>query len=244
MKILEIACDSISSACHAQDGGADRIELCDNLAQGGITPSAGKIKLAKRLLHIPVFVLIRPRKGDFLYNKSEVETMLEDIFIAKSMGADGIVTGVLRNDGTLDETLLQQLKIAASPLPFTFHRAFDVCKAPEKVLEQLIDMQIERVLTSGQQSTAMLGKNNIQRLLQQAQQRIQLVAGGGIRPHNIGELASIPELKEFHSSAKQVVFSQMEFRGYVAMGKETAADEFQWEQVDETLVKQMKIQLQ
>ncbi|NJL75869.1 MAG: copper homeostasis protein CutC [Saprospiraceae bacterium] len=243
MKILEIACDSVSSAYYAQDGGADRIELCDNLAQGGITPSAGKIKLAKRLLHIPIFVLIRPRKGDFFYNTLEAETMLEDVSIAKSMGADGIVAGALRHDGTLDEMLLQQLKMAASPLPFTFHRAFDVCKAPEKVLEQLIDMQVERVLTSGQQSSAIVGKNNIQRLLQQAQQRIQIIAGGGIRPHNIGELVSIPELQEFHSSAKQVVLSQMEFRGHVAMGKEAAAEEFQWEQVDSALVKQMKIQL-
>jgi copper homeostasis protein len=243
MNVLEIACDSVVSAHNAQLGGADRIELCDNLAQGGTTPSAGKIKLAKQLLHIPVFVLIRPRKGDFHYNTLEFDTMLEDIAIAKTLGADGIVSGVLNKDGTLNMSATEKLKQAAQPLPFTFHRAFDVCYEPQQMLEQLIDLKIERILTSGQKHSAVAGIATLKILLEQANQRIKIVAGGGIRPSNLPELLMVTGLNEFHSAARTKVYSQMEFRGGVTMGSEQITAEFEWEVVDIDAVSDMKHQL-
>lgn len=237
---LEIACDSVQSALNAEQGGADRIEFCENLSQGGVTPSSAKIKLAKSKLRIPIFVLIRPRKGDFLYSDLEVETMLDSIQIAKELGADGIVSGALQANGTLSLPQMRQLVKIANPLPFTCHRAFDMCSDPNLALEQLIDLGIKRILTSGQRSSAIEGKKNIENFVQLADGRIKILAGAGIRPHNITELLSIRGLQEFHSSAKQVVKSKMNYFGEAKMGSEDLEKEFEWEEVSKKQVKQLK----
>jgi len=241
--ILEIACDSIQSALNAEQGGADRIELCENLAQGGVTPSAAKMKLAKAKLSIPVFVLIRPRKGDFLYSDLEFKTMIENTQIVKELGADGIVSGALQANGALDLQQMKRLVNAANPLPFTCHRAFDMCSNPILALEQLIDLGVARILTSGQRSSAIEGKNNIEKFVQLANGRIKIMAGAGIRPHNITELLSVDGLSEFHSSAKQVVQSKMQYFGEATMGSEDLTKEFEWEEVSVEQVQQLKSKL-
>ncbi len=240
MKLLEIACDSITAAINAEAAGANRIELCDNLVQGGTTPSAAKIKLAKKYLSIPVFVLVRPRAGDFLYSEYEFQTMLEDIDLAKQLHADGIVSGVLRKDGSLDLKRTEQLMEATAPLPFTFHRAFDMCSAPALALEELIHLGVQRILTSGQNPTALEGLSNITKWVAQANERITIVAGGGIRANNIAQLLCITGLNEFHSSAKKLVSSQMLYKGKATMSKSNLEDEFQWFEVDMQEVAAMK----
>ncbi|MEL6943359.1 MAG: copper homeostasis protein CutC [Bacteroidota bacterium] len=241
--ILEIACDSVQSALNAALGGADRIELCENLAQGGVTPSASKIKLAKSKVDIPVFALIRPRKGDFLYSDLELETMLESIQMAKELGADGIVSGILQANGELNFSQMQQLIEAANPLPFTCHRAFDMCSNPTLALEQLVELGVARILSSGQRSSAIEGKINLENFVRLASGRIKILAGAGIRPHNISTLLSIDDLWEFHSSAKEVVKSKMQYFGVAKMGSENLEKEFEWEEASIELVQQLKAKL-
>ena len=238
--ILEICCDSISSAIKAQEGGADRIELCENLAQGGVTPSAGKIKLAKKLLDIPIFILIRPRKADFLYNEHEFSIMLEDIDIAKSLGADGIVSGILLPNGSFDYERMQKMVEAAAPLPFTCHRAFDMCSKPEEAIEEFAKIGIKRILTSGQQPTALMGKLNLAKFSEMASGRLSIMACGNLLPVNIGEIAQIDNITEFHSAPNRLIASRMIYRGITPMGDEDANQEFRWQEVDSALVKGMR----
>lgn len=235
-RILEIAADSIQSAVYAEEGGADRIELCDNLAQGGLTPSAGKIRVAKRLLAIPVFVLIRPRKADFLYSGLEFELMLEDIHQARELGADGIVSGVLTADGSIDLTRTERLLQAAWPLPFTFHRAIDMCRDPLSAVDQLAELGVRRILTSGQRATARDGQELIRRLVERADGRLTILAGGGLRPNSLSELLAIPGLREFHASARHQVRTKMEFYGSATLGSESLDEEFRWDEVDPGMV--------
>ncbi|MCB9054118.1 MAG: copper homeostasis protein CutC [Lewinellaceae bacterium] len=237
---LEICCDSVASAIAAARGGANRIELCENLAQGGVTPSAAKIKLAKARLSIPVFVLIRPRKADFLYTDLEFEIMLEDIRQAKALGADGIVSGALNADGTVDEARTREMVEAAGPLPFTFHRAFDMCRDALAAIDILAGLGVNRILTSGQQPTALEGKTNLERFAQYAGRRISIMACGELLPDNIGALLDIDGLTEFHSAARMEVQSQMSYTGEVNMGDEAVQDEFRWQEVDEGLVRGMR----
>ncbi len=242
-RTLEICVDSIASAIAAREGGADRIELCENLAQGGVTPSAGKIRLAKKVLNIPVFVLVRPRKADFLYTGLEFELMLEEIRSAKAFGADGIVSGVLHADGTIDQARTQRLVEASWPLPFTFHRAFDMCREPLIAVEQLADIGVRRILTSGQQARVVEGYRLIRRLIELADGRLQIMAGGGLNPETLQPLLSIDGLEEFHASARHHVHTQMIFRGSTAMGSEELEEEFRWKEVDPLQVKRLRKQL-
>lgn len=235
---LEIACDSLQSALNAEAGGASRIELCDNLAQGGITPSIGKITLTKELLSIPVFILIRPRKGDFLYSDLEFRLMLENIEQAKKAGADGIVSGILLPDGSLDIARTKKLVEASQPLSFTFHRAFDMCSDAEKALEQLIELGVDTVLSSGQAKDVLAGKEALTKLVSQAANRIQIMAGGGLRAHNIAAVSETG-VQAFHSSAKGDVKSKMLFRGHTPMGSESVEEEFEWKEVNSDLVNQL-----
>lgn len=239
MKKLEICVDNLQSALDAAANGANRIELCDNLFQGGLTPSAGKIKMAAERLDIPVFVLIRPRKADFLYTDLEFELMLENIALAKAFGAKGIVSGTLDAEGHLDINRMEQLVAAAAPLPFTCHRAFDMCREPFEALEQLIDLGVKRILTSGQQATAYAGRELIKDLVQQADGRLSIMACGHITPDNIEKLLKIEQLDEFHAAVKMDVRSQMNFFGHTPMGEEDLTEEFQWTQADPQLIKQL-----
>jgi copper homeostasis protein len=199
--LLEICCDHLESALAAQEGGAHRIELCAALATDGITPSAGLLAMLTRRLSIPVFVLVRPRPGNFVYNERELETMLFDIHQCKALGASGIVSGALRSDHTIDREATATLIAAAAPLPFTFHKAFDLTPDPFAALDTLIELGAARVLTSGQMPKAVDGKTVLAQLVQRGRDRITILCGGGVRDHNLGELMTVPDLVEFHSSA-------------------------------------------
>src|SRR5256714_14191101 len=178
--LVEACVDSIESALAAARGGAHRIELCANLIEGGTTPSAGTLAVCRARLDIPIFVLIRPRGGDFLYSAAELAVMLEDIRRAKEAGAQGIVTGVLRADGDIDTDRTRELSDAARPLQVTFHRAFDVCRDAGRALETLIALGVERVLTSGQAATALEGADTIAGLVRRAAGRIVVLSGAGV----------------------------------------------------------------
>jgi copper homeostasis protein len=197
---LEICANSYQSAKNAQNAGAHRIELCQELSVGGITPSYGLLRQVKENLSIPVFVLIRPRGGDFVYSNAEFEIMKHDIQLSKDLGCQGIVSGVLHTDKSIDIERTGALVEFSKPLSFTFHRAFDEVAYPREALEQLIDLGVERVLTSGQQSSAELGLNLLKDLNEIADGRITILTGGGISGANASKFKAIG-LKEIHASA-------------------------------------------
>lgn len=238
MPLLEIACDSVTAALTAAQAGADRIELCDNLEHGGITPSAAKIKLLKARLEIPIFVLIRPRKGDFVYNKEELATMLLNIEYAKNFGADGIVSGALNQQNEIHIAQTLELIEAARPLPFTFHRAFDRCASPFEALNDVMQLGCDRILTSGQQPKALQGISLIRALIEQAQGQLQFVIGGGVRAHNLEALSALDGVEAFHSSAKQLIKSTLNLSTYRLLDSEQ--EELQWYGVDKEEVVKMK----
>ncbi len=212
MKKFEICVDSVQSALNAEMSGADRIELCDNLNEGGTTPSFGMIKRIKSLTKtIKTFVIIRPRGGDFLYSDDEIGIMLEDINQALHMGVDGIVSGALTEEGDIDIKSTKKLIQASKELPFTFHRAFDMCKSPFDSLEQLIDLGVTRILTSGMKQNAELGIQNISKMIDQAKDRIIIMPGSGISPDNIVKIAKESKANEFHFSARRPFVSKMNF---------------------------------
>ena len=183
--ILEICANSFESALAAQEAGAHRVELCQELSLGGITPSHGLIEKVMQELEIPVFVLIRPRSGDFMYTDAEFDVMLRDIAFAKAQGAQGIVSGILNEDFTIDETRTKQLIAESGELPFTFHRAFDWTPDVLAALELLIDMGAQRILTSGINVNVNEGYETLVQLLAAARSRISILPGGGISVDNI-----------------------------------------------------------
>lgn len=201
-KQIEICCGSIQSAMNAKAGGAERIELCQGLVEGGTTPSPATIRLAVNELGLDVFVLVRPRGGDFCYNELEIKTMEEDVAFCKEVGASGIVVGFLHPDGTIDTALTRRFVELAAPLPVTFHRAFDECTDPLNALEQVIDCGCARILTSGCQPTAVEGADMLQRLVRQANGRITILAGSGITPDNALMLREKTGAPEIHGSCK------------------------------------------
>jgi copper homeostasis protein len=207
--MLEICCANIASALNAQAAGADRIELCDNLWEGGTTPSFGMLKVLRQELKIQIFVLIRPRGGDFLYSDAEFNVMLQDIYLAKELGADGIVSGILNADGTVDCDRTTALIEAASPLPFTFHRAFDCCRDLNEALEDIIFCGGKRILTSGGKNSVAEGIELLTALNKQADGRIIILPGGGINSQNIQSIKEKTGCSEFHLSAKKLSKSDM-----------------------------------
>ena len=202
--LLEVCANSYQSAKNAQEAGAHRIELCQELSVGGITPSYGLLKQVIENLKIPVFVLIRPRSGNFVYSNDEFEIMKQNIQLCKEMGCQGIVSGVLKEDRTIDIIRTKELVELSSPLKFTFHRAFDEVENPENALNQLIDLGIERILTSGQEVTAVKGLELLNRLNIMANDRITILAGSGINAGNVSKFKSIG-LKEIHTSASKKI---------------------------------------
>ena len=210
---LEICVNSIESAMAAQAGGASRIELCDNMAEGGTTPSAGLISRSKKKLNIPVFPIIRPRGGDFLYSDEEFEVMKQDIKYCKEQGCEGVVIGILKADGSIDTERCRDLILQARPMQVTFHRAFDRCNDLQKGLEDIISLGCERVLTSGGEITATNAIFTLSRLVNQARGRIIIMAGSGINENNIIDLALKTGIKEFHSSAKSTINTKMSYQG-------------------------------
>ena len=199
---IEICCGSIQSAANAKAGGAVRIELCQGLIEGGTTPSPATIDYAVRELGLQVFVLVRPRGGDFCYNDLEIKTMEKDVEYCKKAGVAGIVVGFLHPDGTIDTEPTKRFVKLAAPLPVTFHRAFDRCTEPLKALEQIINCGCARILTSGCQPTAMEGAELLKQLVQQANGRIKILAGSGVTPENAAELKRLTNVPEIHGSCK------------------------------------------
>jgi copper homeostasis protein len=210
--IVEICVDSIESAIAADRGGADRVELCGSLIEGGITPSAGLTATVLGRVSLGVFAMIRPRAGDFLYSPDEFKAMERDILMAKQLGADGVVFGILNEDGGVDSTRVKRLVEVARPLKITFHRAFDVSRDLSNSLEDLIGAGVDRVLTSGGEQTAELGKARIAELKRQGGARIALMAGSGINENNARQLIAETGVREIHASLRTPVQSPMRYR--------------------------------
>ncbi|MDP4286056.1 MAG: copper homeostasis protein CutC [Bacteroidota bacterium] len=209
---LEIIGFNIESCINAQEGGANRVELCASPGEGGTTPSYAFIKAARELLSIDLYVMIRPRGGDFLYSDIEFEIMKTDISICKQLGCDGVVFGILTKDGKVDKERCKELIELAYPLEATFHRAFDRVANPFEALEDIIDLGFERILTSGLKPKAIDGKETLAGLIKQSACRIIIMPGSGINGDNMITIAEGTGAKEFHSSASFFAESKMEFK--------------------------------
>jgi copper homeostasis protein len=208
---LEICCYNYSSCVLAQDAGAQRIELCANPAEGGTTPNLGLIKSVKEKINIPVFPIIRPRGGDFLFSAEEYSMMQTDVLLCKQIGFEGIVIGILNPDGSIDRKRCASLVEMAYPMEVTFHRAFDRAANPSQAMEDIIDIGCTRILTSGQRPAAMEGIPLLTQLIQQADDRIVIMPGAGVRASNILAIAEKTKATEFHSSAGTRLSSGMQF---------------------------------
>lgn len=235
---LEVCANSFTSALAAQYGGAVRVELCENMAEGGTTPSYAQIKMCKEKLSIAIWPIIRPRGGDFLYSEDEFNIMKEDIRVCKALHCDGAVTGILTKDGEIDALRCKELVELASPMPLAFHRAFDMCRDRISALEQLISLGFVRVLSSGGMRNALEGAAALSALVKLADGRISIMPGAGINPQNLATLQALTGATTFHASARTKILSAMEYRNETAkMGN--AADEYQYEQTAVDLVRQL-----
>lgn len=208
---LEICSNSSYSALQAQMGGASRVELCQNLENGGTTPSYGQIMHTRRLLHIGVHVLIRPRGGDFVYSEDEFVEIKTDVAFCKEAGCDGVVIGILKPDGSVDVDRCAELVALAKPMTTVFHRAFDRCRDPFESLETIIALGFDRILTSGLQMTAAEGKELLQHLIVKANGRIEIMPGSGVQESNIIDILATTGATSIHSSAKTIVPSRMTY---------------------------------
>ena len=208
---LEIIAFTIESCAIAQASGANRIELCDNPGDGGTTPSYGFIKAAREKLHIELYCMIRPRDGDFFYSDDEFEIMKNDVQNAKQLGCDGVVIGLLNKDGSVDKERSKKLVELAYPMGVTFQRAFDRVNDPFKALEDIIETGCERILTSGLVPNCLDGAPLIAKLVQQANERIVIMPGSGLRSSNVIEVAKITGATEFHTSARVFSKTKMDF---------------------------------
>jgi copper homeostasis protein len=202
--LLEICASNYQSAINAQEAGAKRIELCSELAVGGITPSYGLLKKVMEELTIPVMVLIRPRSGNFVYSDADFDIMKKDIQLCKELGCAGIVSGILKDDFTVDLKSTQVLVELAKPMNFTFHRAFDQVSNPEEVIQELAEIGVSRILTSGQHSNAMEGIENLIRYQLMASDSLMILPGGGINAANCMAFYQMG-FKEIHASAFQII---------------------------------------
>ena len=209
---FEICVDSIAGVIAARDAGAQRVELCASLIEGGTTPSLGMIRRARAVGGIKVHVIIRPRGGDFLYSEDEIAVMEMDIDAAIDAGAHGIVFGMLNPDGTIDVELTRRLVERARPLPVTFHRAFDMTPDPFAALETLIALGVERVLTTGQEGHVLEGADTVAALVKQAGERIIIMSGGGITTRTAARFIAMTGVREIHTAALAPVSSGMRFR--------------------------------
>lgn len=209
---LEVCIDSVESALIASEEGADALEVCGNLIIGGTTPGISQFKQIRQACDIKLNVLIRPRYGDFLYTDAEFKMMKEDIQIFRELGADGITVGCLKPDGTLDLNRMKELKHCAGPLRLTLHRAFDVCQDPYAALEDAISLGIDRILTSGQAEVCTEGISVLQKLIAQADGRIEILVGSGVNADVIRQLKEKIHASSFHMSGKQKIRSGMTYR--------------------------------
>ncbi|MFI3314239.1 MAG: copper homeostasis protein CutC [Rikenellaceae bacterium] len=224
---VEICANSVLSCIEAEKGGANRVELCSAIPEGGLTPSYGDISLAKELLKIDLNVIIRSRSGDFCYTPQEIESMRRDVEMCSKLEVSGVVFGVLTPDGDVDVASCNELLAKAKNVTKTFHRAFDVCRDPFEALETIIKLGFDRILTSGQAESAYLGRELIAKLVERAAGRIIIMAGCGVNEDNISEISAITNADEYHFSARKKVESKMKFRKEgVPMGAVVKIDEF------------------
>jgi copper homeostasis protein len=225
--ICEICVDSAAGVRAAKAAGADRVELCADLLEGGITPSRGAIRQARATTGIGLHVIIRPRGGDFLFDDDEFAVMQLDIETAKTEGADGVVIGLLTAAGEVDTARTSELISLARPLSVTFHRAFDMTRDPFEALETLIGLGVDRVLTSGQEATVLEGLSLVGELVQRAGSRIVVMPGGGITSGNVERIVAAAKPREIHFAALEPNASLMEFRRpHVFMGGELRPPEY------------------
>ncbi|MGV7092933.1 copper homeostasis protein CutC [Siccibacter turicensis] len=242
MALLEICCYGLTCAKVAQQAGADRIELCSAPKEGGLTPSAGVLKAVRKEVTLPVHPIVRPRGGDFCYSQAEFSTMLDDIAFLRDLGFPGLVIGMLNEEGGVDRDKMQQVMRAAPGMAITFHRAFDMCTNPLIVLEELTDLGVARILTSGQQASAEKGISLITELKQRSRAPI-IMAGAGVRLNNLETLIAAG-VDELHSSAGRYTPSPMRYRhAGVSMSADTDADEYSRYEVDPQAVTAMKAAL-
>jgi len=228
--LIEVCVTSVQSAINAEEGGALRVELCDNLIEGGTTPSPGTIAMAREKLAIGLFVMIRPRGGDFCYSELEFEIMKEDVKAARSLGADGVVAGILLPDGNIDISRMTALKELAGEMGFTCHRAFDMTVDKFRALDELIEIGVDRILTSGGKNKAPDGKALIMEVIEKAKGRIIIMPGSGVNEETIVDLRSDTGAKEFHVTGRSLYPGTMQFRNPdVSMGDNITVPEYdQW----------------
>ena len=228
--LIEVCVTSVQSCIHAQLGGALRVELCDNLFEGGTTPSPGTIKLARKKLDIGLFVMIRPRGGDFCYSDIEFEIMKEDVKAAVDLGADGIVAGILLPDGSMDIERMSILRVLAKDIGFTCHRAFDMTIDKFSALEDLISIGTERILTSGGKNKAPEGAGQIKEVIAKADGRLLIMPGSGVNEDTIVDLKNNTGATEFHVTGRSLYPGMMKFRNPdISMGDNKDVPEYdQW----------------
>jgi copper homeostasis protein len=238
---IEIVVYNIESAMKAQEGGADRIELCDNPGEGGTTPSYGTIELVRQNVSLDVFVMIRPRGGDFCYSSYEFHSMKRDISQCQKLSVDGIVLGILNPDGTLDKKRCKELIDKARPLKVTCHRAFDMTRDPFEALEDCIEVGFDRILTAGQQAQASKGADLIGELIKRAAGRIAIMPGSGVNENTVEGILQKSKAVEIHFSATAFGDSKMSFRNpsIAGMGSDEGS-EFKLRTVDPERVKTMR----
>jgi copper homeostasis protein len=236
--LIEACVDSVASALAAERGGAGRLELCDNLYDGGTTPSAGMISAVKAAVRIPVFVIVRPRGGGFVYTDEEIAVMRLDIEAARMLGADGVVVGALTRDAQVDGERLRVLVAAAGSLPATFHRAFDLARDLPAALDAIARCGVSRVLTSGGAPSAREGVNVIASLVRGANGTITVMAGGGVREENIQEIVRGAGVREVHVRGTRIARTTMPTDREIRLRKQVLADEGAWEETDEVRVRE------
>lgn len=227
----------------AARGGADRVELCASAPEGGVTPSHGSIELARAIPGIGLYVIIRPRGGDFCYSLLEFESMKRDIAAARSLGADGVVIGILKPDGKVDTDRTKELVQLAGPMDITFHRAFDMSLDPVQALDAVYQTGIRRILTSGTRNTVDEGLGIMAELVRRAEKGLAIMAGSGVKIHNLEALYRAG-IRQFHSSASKTIPSVMHYRNpHIHMGKEGGIDEYALSVADEDLIRNMRRRL-
>ncbi len=235
--VFEVCVDSIESALAAERGGADRIELCSDLLEGGLTPSYGTLKAARERVRIPIMAMVRPRGGDFCYSEAEFAAMRHDVRAAHETGAAGVVFGILTPDGDVDVQRTRELVDEATPRAVTFHRAFDMTRDAFAALDTLIDLGVNRVLTSGQESSVLEGLDLIARLVDRADGRIVVMPGGGITDRNVARICAAVPFAEMHFGGGAPTESRMRFRNpRVFMGGTLRPPEYTREVLDQAYV--------
>ena len=234
--ILECCVDSVESAINAKSGGASRIELCSNLIIGGTTPDLALVREIKRHTDIRIHALIRPRFGDFCYSKYEMEIMKSQIRILKDAGVEGVVIGVLDEEGNLNQTAMKELIAEAEGLSITLHRAFDMCRDPYQAMEEAITLGVDAILTSGQKQSAWDGRELLAELIEKADGRIDIMAGAGINASTIDQLIPITKGTSFHMSGKITLDSKMKYRKEeVSMGLPSLSEYEIWQTSEEAV---------